>query len=102
MADPALAFAHLRGALAAFGQAAGVSVRAIVPISALKGHNVVAAMPGWCGYQGPSLLALLESLDVTAAETADDLAFPVQWVEKFSGSADTSQGRRVFWARERR
>ena len=99
VADPALAFAHIRGALAAFGQAAGVSVRAIVPISALKGHNVVAAMPGWCGYQGPSLLALLESLDVTAAETADDLAFPVQWVEKFSGSADTSQGRRVFWGR---
>ena len=26
-------------------------------------------------------------------------AFPVQWVEKFSASADTSQGRRVFWGR---
>jgi len=99
VAAPALAFAHIRGALAAFGQAAGVSVRAIVPISALKGHNVVAAMPGWCGYEGPSLLALLETLDVTAAETSEDLAFPVQWVEKFSGSADTSQGRRVFWGR---
>jgi len=99
VADPALAFAHIRGALEAFGQAAGVSVRAIVPISALKGHNVVAAMPGWCGYEGPSLLALLETLDVTAAETSEDLAFPVQWVEKFSSSADTSQGRRVFWGR---
>jgi sulfate adenylyltransferase subunit 1 len=99
VADPALAFAHIRGALEAFGKAAGVSVRAIVPISALKGHNVVAAMPGWCGYEGPSLLALLETLDVTAAETSEDLAFPVQWVEKFSGSADTTQGRRVFWGR---
>ncbi len=99
VADPTLAFAHIRGALKAFGQAAGVSVRAIVPISALKGHNVVAAMPGWCGYEGPSLLALLETLDVTAAETSEDLAFPVQWVEKFSSSADTTQGRRVFWGR---
>ncbi|WP_416208581.1 GTP-binding protein [Acidovorax sp.] len=27
------------------------------------------------------------------------LAFPVQWVEKFSSSSDTSQGRRVFWGR---
>jgi sulfate adenylyltransferase subunit 1 len=99
VADPALAFAHIRGALEAFCQAAGVSVRAIVPISALKGHNVVAAMPGWCGYEGPSLLALLETLDVTAAETSEDLAFPVQWVEKFSSSADTTQGRRVFWGR---
>ncbi|MBF0743765.1 sulfate adenylyltransferase, partial [Shigella flexneri] len=24
---------------------------------------------------------------------------PVQWVEKFSSSADTTQGRRVFWGR---
>ncbi|MDH4377026.1 MAG: GTP-binding protein [Ramlibacter sp.] len=99
VADPALAFAHISGSLKAFARAAGVAVRAIVPISALKGHNVVAAMPGWCGYEGPSLLALLETLDVTAAETSEDLAFPVQWVEKFSGSADTTQGRRVFWGR---
>ncbi len=99
VADPALAFAHISGALEAFARAAGVAVRAIVPISALKGHNVVAGMPGWCGYRGPSLLALLETLDVTAGEAAEDLAFPVQWVEKFSGSADTSQGRRVFWGR---
>src|SRR5690606_33978754 len=26
-------------------------------------------------------------------------AFPVQWVEKFPSSADTSRGRRVFWGR---
>jgi sulfate adenylyltransferase subunit 1 len=41
----------------------------------------------------------LESLPTTAAETAQPFAFPVQWVEKFSSSADTSQGRRVFWGR---
>jgi sulfate adenylyltransferase subunit 1 len=33
------------------------------------------------------------------ADTALPLAFPVQWVEKFSSSSDTSQGRRVFWGR---
>ncbi|MFL6693428.1 MAG: elongation factor 1-alpha C-terminal domain-related protein, partial [Ramlibacter sp.] len=32
-------------------------------------------------------------------ESNEPFAFPVQWVEKFSGSADTSQGRRVFWGR---
>ncbi len=97
--DPALAYAHIRGALEAFAEAAGVAVRAIIPISALKGHNVVAAHPGWCGYQGPSLLQLLETLDVTAAEAGEAFAFPVQWVEKFHDSADTTQGRRVFWGR---
>ncbi|MBA2675033.1 GTP-binding protein [Ramlibacter sp.] len=97
--DPARAFANIRGALQAFAQAAGVAVRATVPISALKGHNVVEPKPGWCGYEGPSLLQLLEQLEVTPAETAEAFAFPVQWVEKFSSSADTSQGRRVFWGR---
>jgi sulfate adenylyltransferase subunit 1 len=97
--DPALAFANIRGALEDFTEAAGIHARAIVPISALKGHNVVEAQPGWCGYNGPSLLGLLEQLDVTPPETTEAFAFPVQWVEKFSSSADTSQGRRVFWGR---
>ena len=38
-------------------------------------------------------------LPVTAAETDVPFAFPVQWVEKFHDSADTTQGRRVFWGR---
>ena len=97
--DPTVAFTNIRGALEAFTAAAGVDARAVVPISALKGHNVVEARPGWCGYQGLSLLALLEQLDVTPAETAEAFALPVQWVEKFSASADTSRGRRVFWGR---
>ncbi|MDB5896943.1 MAG: cysN [Ramlibacter sp.] len=97
--DPTVAFNNIRVALDIFTQAAGVNARAVVPISALKGHNVVEARPGWCGYQGPSLLQLLEQMDVTPAETTEAFAFPVQWVEKFSSSADTSRGRRVFWGR---
>jgi sulfate adenylyltransferase subunit 1 len=97
--DATLAFHNIRAALVTFTEAAGIHARAVVPTSALKGHNVVDAMPGWCGYQGLPLLALLEQLDVTPAETTEAFAFPVQWVEKFSSSADTSQGRRVFWGR---
>ncbi|HYF18118.1 MAG TPA: GTP-binding protein [Ramlibacter sp.] len=97
--DPALAFRHISGALRAFCEAAGIAPRAIVPISALLGYNVVDASAGWCGYPGPSLLQLLETLPVTPAETDQPFAFPVQWVEKFSGSSDTRQGRRVFWGR---
>ncbi len=97
--DPQLAFGNISGALDAFTSAARIPVRAVVPISALKGHNVVAPRPGWCGYQGLSLLQLLERLEVAAAETAEPIALPVQWVEKFSSSSDTSRSRRVFWGR---
>jgi sulfate adenylyltransferase subunit 1 len=97
--DPTVAFHNIRGALEDFTEAAGIQARAVVPISALKGFNVVEPKPGWAGYNGPSLLALLEDLDVTPAEAGEAFAFPVQWVEKFSSSADTSQGRRVFWGR---
>jgi sulfate adenylyltransferase subunit 1 len=97
--DAAAAFKKIRTALEAFAAHAGIAVTAIIPISALKGDNVVTATPGWCDYDGPSLLDLLEQLPVTAAETNVPFAFPVQWVEKFSGSSDTSQGRRVFWGR---
>ena len=99
--DSALAFAHISGALSAFAADAGIAVTATVPVSALKGWNVVdaSADAAWCGYSGPTLLEILEQLPVTAADTALPFAFPVQWVEKFSSSSDTSQGRRVFWGR---
>jgi sulfate adenylyltransferase subunit 1 len=97
--DPALAFAHISAALNQFAAHAQIPVRAIVPVSALIGFNVVDAKPGWCNYSGPSLLEILEHLPATPAETDHPFAFPVQWVEKFSSSADTSQGRRIFWGR---
>ena len=97
--DPALAFAHISAALATFAEAGGIPVKATVPVSALKGWNVVDPHTGWAGYNGPSLLEILEQLPATPADVAQPFAFPVQWVEKFSSSSDTSQGRRVFWGR---
>ncbi len=99
VANPALAFAHISAALKQFAEHAQISVTAIVPVSALIGFNVVDANPGWCDYQGPSLLEILEHLPATPADTAHAFAFPVQWVEKFSSSSDTSKGRRIFWGR---
>ena len=97
--DPALAFAHISAALSEFAAHAQIPVTAIVPVSALIGFNVVDANPGWCNYTGPSLLQILEQLPATPADTTQAFALPVQWVEKFSSSADTSQGRRIFWGR---
>jgi sulfate adenylyltransferase subunit 1 len=103
VADPALAYRNITGALAAFAQEAGITVTAMVPVSALKGWNVVdttnAGQAAWCGYTGPSLLSLLEDLPVTPFETDEAFSLPVQWVEKFHDSHVTTQGRRVFWGR---
>ncbi len=97
--DPALAFAHISAALQQFADEAQIPVQAIVPVSALIGYNVVDETPGWCNYSGPGLLQILEQLPATPADTALAFALPVQWVEKFSSSADTSRGRRIFWGR---
>jgi sulfate adenylyltransferase subunit 1 len=101
--DPALAYKNIEAALRKFAKEAGIAITAMVPVSALKGWNVVdttnADQAAWCGYTGPSLLSILEELPNTPAETEVAFSFPVQWVEKFHDSGVTTQGRRVFWGR---
>ena len=97
--DAALAYQNIASALEKFSREAGIRVTAVVPVSALKGWNVVDRQADWCGYSGPSLLEILEDLPVTPPETDVAFSFPVQWVEKFHDSGVTSQGRRVFWGR---
>ena len=97
--DAGLAYRNIAAALEKFTREAGIRVTAVVPVSALKGWNVVDSQPDWCGYTGPSLLEILEDLPVTPAETDVAFSFPVQWVEKFHDSGITTQGRRVFWGR---
>jgi sulfate adenylyltransferase subunit 1 len=114
--DAAHAYKNIEAALRKFTQEAGIQITAMVPVSALKGWNVVDTTHGdqdaWCGYTGPSLLSLLEALPNTPAETEVAFSFPVQWVEKPHAPAlvasrpalthdagATTQGRRVFWGR---
>jgi len=97
--DAALAYKNIAAALQTFAKEAGITVTAMVPLSALKGWNVVDPHDDWCGYNGPSLLSILEDLPTTPAETDVAFSFPVQWVEKFHDSGVTTQGRRVFWGR---
>jgi sulfate adenylyltransferase subunit 1 len=97
--DPTQAFMHIQQALKKYAQDAAIQYKAIVPISALKGWNVVEAKPQWCGYKGPSLLQLLEALPSTPPDVNAPTSVCVQWVEKQHDSARTDQGRRVFWGR---
>lgn len=98
-----LAFTNISNAMKKFAEQQNISLHAIIPISALNGNNVVSLDAGWCGYGNntheKSLLETLEALSCTPADVQLAPAFPVQWVEKFSSSADTQKGRRVFWGR---
>ena len=97
--DATVAYNNIANALQQFAKEAGITVTAMVPVSALKGWNVVDSQPDWCGYTGPTLLSILEDLPATPAETDMTFSFPVQWVEKFHDSSVITQGRRVFWGR---
>ena len=48
--DAATAFINIAGALQAFADHAALDITAIVPVSALKGWNVVNPEPNWCNY----------------------------------------------------
>jgi len=51
-----------------------------IPVSALKGDNVVDRTDAMPWYAGPTLLEHLETIEVAADRNLDDRRFPVQWV----------------------
>jgi len=65
-----------RRAVAMLGSARVVAV----PISALRGDNVVERSPDMPFYAGPALLPLLEGLDGAEDATRAPARLPVQWV----------------------
>jgi sulfate adenylyltransferase subunit 1 len=97
-----LAFANISAALNAMAEQAGIETAAIVPVSALKGDNVVELSSRWPFYSGRSLLQILEKLPAQSGleeERQVPTALPVQWLDKDSSSNTTAQGRRTFWGR---
>jgi sulfate adenylyltransferase subunit 1 len=62
--------------------AAGLNFRDIIciPISALKGDMVVERGENLQWYDGPTLLELLETIEIDYDLNLDDFRFPVQWV----------------------
>ncbi|MCX2486623.1 sulfate adenylyltransferase subunit 1 [Pedobacter sp. MR2016-24] len=51
-----------------------------IPVSALKGDNIVNRSEHMPWYTGTSLLDFLETVEVTGSETTDFARMPVQWV----------------------
>ncbi len=64
-----------------------------IPLSALKGDNVIERSGATNWYSGPTLLGFLESVDIHHDEDTQPFRFPVQWVNRpnsdFRGFAGT-------------
>jgi sulfate adenylyltransferase large subunit len=52
----------------------------LVPISALRGDNVVDRTDAMPWYEGPTLLEHLETVEIAGDRNLEDRRFPVQWV----------------------
>lgn len=77
----------------AFAKELGLAHVEAIPISALRGDNVVAPSKHMSWYRGPTLLPYLETVDFGREAAARPLRMPVQWVNRpsadFRGFAGT-------------
>ncbi|HEU0224017.1 MAG TPA: sulfate adenylyltransferase subunit CysN [Steroidobacteraceae bacterium] len=71
----------------------------IIPVSALKGDNVVARGGGMPWYQGPTIIEWLDAVNVSGDQPLADLRLPVQYVNRpdasFRGYSGTVAAGRV-------
>ncbi|UVE64635.1 sulfate adenylyltransferase subunit 1 [Burkholderia pyrrocinia] len=85
-------FNEIRDAYVALAKQLGLDDVRFVPVSALKGDNIVGASERMPWYAGEPLLDVLEALPVET-QAHDALRFPVQWVARQDGSsADDFRG----------
>jgi sulfate adenylyltransferase large subunit len=72
---------------------------AAIPISALEGDNITSASPHTPWYEGSTLLAYLETVEVTSDAVSTPFRLPVQWVNRpnldFRGFSGTITSGRV-------
>ena len=69
-----------------------------IPISALKGHNIVKKSNEMNWYSGPSLMGYLETVETQSKLVSSPLRFPIQWVNRpnldfrgFSGRVESGR-----------
>src|SRR3546814_10702360 len=79
-------FDRIGKAYAELAQTLGIANFHLVPISALKGDNVVEPSRNTPWYDRPPLLSLLETLHVAATPVSPSPRFFVQWVIRHGGS----------------
>lgn len=89
------AFERIRAEYLAFAEQLNLELEHLhfVPLSALKGDNVVKRSAHTPWYQGQTLMELLESVDIHTSPASTAMRFPVQYVNRpnlnFRGYAGT-------------
>ncbi len=73
-------FEEIRKQFEAFASRLEVTDIRFIPISALKGDNVVDRSKNMSWYEGPTLLYLLENIHISSDNNLIDCRFPVQYV----------------------
>ena len=75
-------FAGIEDKFHAFARDLGAESIVFIPTSARRGDNVVNPSSNMDWYRGPTLLAHLETVDVTPQATRRPFRLPVQWVNR--------------------
>jgi bifunctional enzyme CysN/CysC len=66
----------------AFAATLGFETLVAIPVSALKGDNMLKPSAQMPWYGGPQLVPYLETIEVSSDRTAKPMRFPVQWVNR--------------------
>jgi bifunctional enzyme CysN/CysC len=86
-------FDQIKADYSGFVAKLGIADVQFIPLSALKGDNVVEKSAAMAWYQGPPLLAHLESVHIASDRNLTEMRFPVQYVLRpnlnFRGFAGT-------------
>ncbi|HEX4298664.1 MAG TPA: adenylyl-sulfate kinase, partial [Devosia sp.] len=65
-----------------FAKDLGFETLVAIPVSALKGDNILRPSASMPWYAGPQLVPYLETVEVSTDRTQKPLRFPVQWVNR--------------------
>ncbi len=79
--DPEVA-ARIEADYRSFADSIGLADVTVIPISALRGDNVIETGANLSWYQGPTLLAYLEAVEPEGAHGGGPFRMPVQWVSR--------------------
>jgi bifunctional enzyme CysN/CysC len=93
-------FREIEGDYREFGAQLGLEEITVIPMSALRGDNVVERSEGMSWYRGPTLMEYLETVEVDQERMQDaPFRLPVQWVNRptsdFRGFTGTIAGGSV-------
>lgn len=92
-------FEQIRQDYLEFSQSLGLEKIHFIPLSALKGDNVVNTSPAMSWYKGAPLIELLDTVDITLGSEQMSFRFPVQYVNRpssdFRGFSGTIAAGRV-------